>query len=196
MFGRKSTSPREIQERGASVTLTQERVWREATEVGAATYDERVATGLLGWDWGNVPSWVGSLLTGTSLGIAAVTYLRNGRERRRENDERARKQASLVSCWAVNPRRWLVRNGNDVAVSVQVLLDDDTGSEPVTLAPGETRGMRLTAGVTIRTPFPPLVIVDSFGRRWTRRETGELVESTGGRPNPSSPAFLTWDERS
>ena len=82
-------------------------------------------------DWGTVPAWVGSLLTGFSLLIAAITYLRSAEERRRENAENARAQAALVSSWPVNVRRWQVRNGNTVAVSVQALIDDSHLSEPV-----------------------------------------------------------------
>jgi hypothetical protein len=161
-------------------------------------------TGWLGWDWGNVPSWVGSVLTSSSLAIAAVTYVRNAHERRRENDERTRTQAALVSSWPVNPRRWRVRNANSVAVSVQALIDDGARSDQIALSPGETRGLRLPADMEVRGAFLPLLIVDSFGRRWLRQVSGELTEITG--PTPPTPASapqeggsvqrLVWEERS
>src|SRR5262245_48009031 len=50
------------------------------------------ASGWLGLDWGNVPAWVGSLLTGTSLLVAALTFRRAVGEARRD-------QVSKVSAW-------------------------------------------------------------------------------------------------
>jgi len=146
-------------------------------------------------DWGNVPAWVGSLLTGFSLTIAAISYVRNGQERRKENAERAREQAALVSCWAVNPRRWSVKNGNGVAVSVRVVVDAETWSAPVVFAPGETRGLRVPSDVEIGTLFLPQEIVDSFGRRWERLGSGELRETAGVAVSPRPAARLIWEER-
>lgn len=149
-------------------------------------------------EWGNVPAWVGSILTGSSLIIAAITYVRSAQERRRENAEKARAQAALVSSWPVNVRRWQVRNGNTVAVSVQALIDGDNRSEPVVLYPSETRAIRLPAGVEVGTTFLPLLIVDSFGRRWIRHGAGELVEVTerdSAGSTTRQPA-LTWEDRS
>jgi hypothetical protein len=158
----------------------------------------------MGLDWGNVPAWVGSILTGSSLAVAAITYVRSAEERRRENAENARAQAALVSSWPVNLRRWQVRNGNTVAVSVQARIDDDHRSEPVVLYPSETRALRLPSGVEVRTTFLPLLIVDSFGRRWIRHGDGELAEVRDREPkgSPTSPRSSgrpetpTWEDRS
>lgn len=47
--------------------------------------------GWLGWDWGNVPAWTGSILTSGSLLVAASAYRRNVRDRDSE-------QAAKVYC--------------------------------------------------------------------------------------------------
>jgi hypothetical protein len=48
--------------------------------------------GWLGLDWGNVPAWTGSVLTGSSLLIAANTYRLSVRDR-------VRQQASKIAAW-------------------------------------------------------------------------------------------------
>jgi hypothetical protein len=47
--------------------------------------------GWLGWDWGNVPAWTGSILTSGSLLVAASAYRRSVRDRDGE-------QAAKVYC--------------------------------------------------------------------------------------------------
>jgi hypothetical protein len=143
-----------------------------------------VAAGWWGWDWGNVPSWIGSVLTGTSLFIAAVTYLRHVKDQAREQQARERQQAGRVSAWVVGSRRALIRNGNEVAVTVHAYLDLPglfAASDPVTCAPGGSCELTLPyeyerhVGEPGRgRPTPVLVIVDSSGRPWLRTDRGEL----------------------
>jgi hypothetical protein len=143
-----------------------------------------MAQGYLGLDWGNVPAWVGSLLTGSSLLIAALTYRRSVAERAREQSDRERSQAANVSAWVVNIRRAQVRNGNDVAVVIQAFFEEDgllAASDQVTLAPGETHALRLPPEyerVAERSGrlalVPSLVLVDSAGRSWLRTRDGGL----------------------
>jgi hypothetical protein len=127
--------------------------------------------------------------------IAAISYVRNSQERRKENAERSREQAALVSSWATNPRRWSVKNGNSVAISVRVVVDAETWSTPVALSPGEIRGLRMSSDTEIGTLFLPLEIVDSFGRRWERLGSGELRETDGVEVSPRPAARLSWEER-
>lgn len=47
---------------------------------------------LFGWDWGDVPTWVGSVVTSGSVLLAAVAYRRSVRDKERE-------QASKVAAW-------------------------------------------------------------------------------------------------
>src|SRR3954447_4179578 len=75
----------------------------------------RVASGW-GLDWGNVPAWVGAVLTSTSLLVAALTY-------RRSVDDKERDQASNVAAWVARrvengtQRKVLrVSNGSDAPV--------------------------------------------------------------------------------
>ncbi|MCU1607341.1 MAG: hypothetical protein JWP46_3806, partial [Modestobacter sp.] len=70
--------------------------------------------GWLGLDWGNVPAWTGSVLTGSSLLIAANTY-------RRAVQDRVREQASKFAVWiSKTPEDGRVQlsfaNGSDVPV--------------------------------------------------------------------------------
>ena len=85
--------------------------------------DVAVASGWLGLDWGNVPTWVGAVITGTSASIAAIAYRRSVRDKERD-------QASHVAAWVGltdgsdgGSRMLHITNGSDASVyevSVQV----------------------------------------------------------------------------
>lgn len=143
-----------------------------------------MAHGWLGLDWGNVPGWVSSALTGSSLLIAAFTYRRSVAERGREQDDRERQQASRVSIWTVNSRKALIRNGNDVAVVVRAFVDAPSlfaASDRLAIAPETTRSVTLPYEFE-RIPHPgghdaislPLMVLDSAGRGWLRASDGTL----------------------
>jgi hypothetical protein len=51
-----------------------------------------MSSGWLGLDWGDVPTWIGSIVTSTSVAVAALSY-------RRSVLEKERGQASLVTAW-------------------------------------------------------------------------------------------------
>jgi hypothetical protein len=146
---------------------------------------------------GRVSSWVSSLLTGSSLALAAFTYFRATTDRRRTLDEAERAQAARVSLWWANPRRALVRNSNDVAVTVRATLaDDEAGSETLGLGPGETRGLLLSAELDGRSAEVALVMIDSHGRTWIRRGDGILDRITSaGSPPPEPGSGLRWETR-
>jgi hypothetical protein len=153
--------------------------------------------GWLGWDWGNVPSWVGSLLTGSSLTLAAVTYARSSGDRHRAIEETERGQAARVSIWWLNPRKAMVRNGNDVAVTVRVLVGDSAASEQLGLGPDETRGLLLPDGLDGQSGAVALTIVDSHGRSWIRRADATLdrVTTASSPPVPPTPEGFRWADR-
>jgi hypothetical protein len=142
-----------------------------------------VLPGLEGLDWGNVPSWVGSVLTGSSLLIAAFSYRHSISERTREQADRERGQAMKVSAWVVNSRQACVRNGNDVAVMIRAFVTQtsDAAAQEVSFAPGQTRRLSLPAiyeRVAVERGqlalMPWLLIVDSAGRSWLRANEGSL----------------------
>jgi len=162
--------------------------------------------GWLGADWGNVPAWVGSLLTSTSLLIAAVSYQRNNAERAREQADREMAQAAKVSGWWLNSRAVSVRNANDVAVHIQLHLAggrEAAVSERVSFAPGETRILRVPADLDAARPddgvplSASMTIVDSFGRGWIRDADGDLRRATAEecRQPAERSALLRWDDR-
>lgn len=147
-------------------------------------------------EWGTVSSWVSSLLTGSSVALAAFTYFRATKDRHRALDESERAQAARVSLWWVNPRRALVRNSNDVAVTVRAVLpDDDAGSEPLGLGPGETRELLLSAGLEGRSAGLALMMVDSHGRAWIRNGDGVLDRITSPGPPHEPGPDLRWGDR-
>lgn len=137
-------------------------------------------------DVGSVSSWVSSGLTSVSLGLAAFTYFRAGEDRRRA-------QAARVSLWWVNPRRALVRNGNDVAVTVWATVPDAASSERLGLGPGDTRGLLLPAALDGRSSAVALAIIDSYGRCWVRRDGGRLdrVKTTSATETANT---LRWED--
>jgi hypothetical protein len=51
-----------------------------------------VTIGWSDWDWGNVPAWVGTIVTRSSFLIAALSYRRSVRDKEGE-------QASRVAAW-------------------------------------------------------------------------------------------------
>jgi hypothetical protein len=145
-------------------------------------------------EWGSVSSWVSSLLTGSSLVIASFTYYRATGDRRRALDEQERVQAARVSHWWANPRRALVRNSNDVAVTVRAVLPGETSSDPLGLGPGETRELLLSAALEDRWADVALLVIDSHGRRWFRRGDGALDRLTTDEAPPTGPD-LRWQSR-
>jgi hypothetical protein len=148
-------------------------------------------------EWGSVSSWVSSVLTGSSLVIAAFTYYRATKDRRRTLDEAERAQAARISLWWVNPRKALVRNSNDVAVTVRATLpDEEESSERLGLGPGETRSLLLSAALDERASEVELVMIDSHGRTWIRRGDGRLDRLTSaGSPPPEPGPALRWEAR-
>jgi hypothetical protein len=154
------------------------------SEIPTRTARQLATSGWLGGDWGSVPAWVGSVLTGTSLMIAALSYRRSVAERTREQWDRERRQAAKVSTWVVNSRRALIQNGNDMAITIQAFVDNATllaASDRVSFAPGATRQVALPYEYERMVqesghigPAPSLLILDSSGREWVRTETGEL----------------------
>lgn len=137
--------------------------------------------------WGDVPTWVGSVLTGSSLLIASGSY-------RQSVSDRRSGQASLVSAWLAEKGEPLgpggarleedtvfVRNSSTAAVSLVVLHHDDPTS------PGGPKGVSawrsVGPGLTVSSPslvsdrqlLPSvLMFVDSSGRPWRRLRSGVL----------------------
>ena len=54
-------------------------------------------SGWLSLDWGNVPDWVGALVTGSSEAVAAISYRGSVKAKERE-------QASKVAAWVALDR--------------------------------------------------------------------------------------------
>src|SRR5271165_1935534 len=83
-----------------------------------------MASGWVGLNWGDVPAWVGSILTGSSILIASLTYRRSVRDRRAEQLDRERAQAALISTWIESDSTLTVANASNAAVAVRVLFEN------------------------------------------------------------------------
>jgi hypothetical protein len=143
-----------------------------------------MASGWLGLDWGNVPAWIGSVLTGSSILIASLTYRRSVEDKRREQSERERLQAANVSAWIDRPNGAMyLQNSNDVAVKARIFLEPHIEGqnlvvyEEVSIGPKQKTSNELPAwAMYLRedSETPSLLIVDSAGAIWIRDSRGKL----------------------
>jgi len=159
---------------------------------------ETLAAGWLGWDWGNVPTWLGSVVTSTSVSIAALSYRRSVRDKERE-------QAGKVGAWVgltLDGAEWTrtLRVTNASAGSIFEVRVQPNGSGEVfweeipagtiftkAMIDGQettvTRttttvgffGASLTTEIEVAREVSPLIeFRDSLGRWWARTPTGHL----------------------
>src|SRR4051812_18140980 len=78
---------------GPLVALPREepqRLYRPRTHSSTAV--ARMVCGWLGLDWGNVPTWIGTVVTSSSFTIAALSYRRSVLDRERD-------QARNIAAW-------------------------------------------------------------------------------------------------
>jgi hypothetical protein len=138
-------------------------------------------------DWGDVPTWVGSIGTVLTLGVGLLLLMRELADRRREH-------AARVMCWIDHEAgKVLVRNGSDQPVTrVMVALfavpghyveprtghrDDPYVGDWAWLGPGEEREMAPEGVEWYANLFPSQVrmeFTDTSVRRWLRDEYGTL----------------------
>ena len=143
-----------------------------------------MTSGLMKLDWGNVPAWVGSILTGSSILIASLTYRRSVRDKREERLNQEREQASKVSAW-IDQSQWRVflQNANDAAVKARVYFEDPSQDwiaayDEKSLGPDERFMAIMPTGPSpqwnSRPSAPALLIVDAAGAIWLRHSSGKL----------------------
>jgi hypothetical protein len=158
-----------------------------------------MATGWLGLDWGNVPTWVGTVVTSTSVSIAAISY-------RRSVHDKERGQASLVGAWVgieekADKQERVIRISNASDAPVYEVTVDGPGMKqeylselpPKTTTTLNTRPpsskSSQVASATIKLwmfetsairetisddPPPNLEFRDGSGRLWRRASDGRL----------------------
>jgi len=155
--------------------------------------------GWLGADWGTVPAWIGSILTGSSILLATLTYRRSVRDRAHEQEYREGEQARRISAWIdTNNYCVCIENSNDVALRVQAYFefrldsaDKGAGFKEVAAPPrqriladmaqlGEVpqvEPLQLGEVPQVAPLFnstPALLILDAAGCSWLRDGTGSL----------------------
>jgi hypothetical protein len=147
---------------------------------------------IMGLDWGNIPVWVGVILTSASVGIAARTYVLNSRRAIREQASQVTVELhvpeiapdilhtvevtnhSAASIWRVrlevhrfttveySPREAVVRPGDSLIFTTEPFWWEK-------FAPGSASG-------AMRAPVYGIVtFVDAQGYEWRRSSTGVLV---------------------
>jgi hypothetical protein len=159
-------------------------------------------------DWGNVPAWVSSILTGSSLLIAAFSYRRSVLDKERD-------QASKVAAWisiadADDSKKRVLRISNSSDASVYAITAklhqgpeiyvEELPAKSTSTAdlPGpqvsSTETRRTTLGVSLfaasfetawntellpQEPSPELQFRDAVGRWWQRMPNGQLKRQSG-----------------
>src|SRR6266508_2079000 len=151
-------------------------------------------------DWGNVPAWAGSILTSSSLLIAALSYRRSVLDKERD-------QASKVAAWVVladsseSQKRMLrVSNSRDASIyeitvrlreTPEVFLEELPAKTTTTIElPAARSSSKIeTSGIAVRLLFieasvttetlsqespPELEFCDALGRWWKRIPRGQL----------------------
>jgi hypothetical protein len=112
-----------------------------------------MAHGWLGADWGNVPAWIGSVVTSVSVAVAAISYRRNVAEK-------ISGQASLIAAWISSQmsddgtvvRSLRVSNGSDTSVyEICIFL---SGSDHPHVIPEVPPKSTITPEVTLPPPPP------------------------------------------
>jgi hypothetical protein len=139
-------------------------------------------------EWGDVPAWIGSVLTGSSFLIASLTYRRSVRDRREEELNREREQAAKVSAWVANSSSGVyvyLQNAGYAAAKARVFFEDPSSApilayDEVAIGPDQ----RLVTDSPIHSSYaqelrewpatPALLIVDSAGATWLRHPNGKL----------------------
>ncbi len=131
---------------------------------------------MLALDWGSVPAWLGSILTGSSLVIAALAYRRSVLDKERE-------QAAKITAWFELTERGPIvrlRNSSDGAI-YEVLISVGLGIKDIDLrtVPPETTAKAGFRGTVGGRGVPIVRFRDSAGRYWRRDSNGQL-EDFGG----------------
>ncbi|MEV6828208.1 hypothetical protein [Amycolatopsis sp. NPDC051102] len=164
-----------------------------------------MVAGWLGWDWGNVPAWTGTVLTSGSLATAALAYRRSVRDKERE-------QAGKIAVWTSpgegEERRLLIANHSDLAVysltikpfeaEIITLTRLEPGQPEERLLPGYDRAIlgrkhafRFGSGPVDATlavdriaeePLPEMTFRDAAGHWWRRNGQGKLLNSRPREP--------------
>jgi hypothetical protein len=146
-------------------------------------------------DWGNVPAWVATIVTSTSVAVATGSYRRNPYDKERE-------QASKISCWVTGELSsrlvrgpgegttvsWVmpvrVANRSDAPVyDLELGFTNHPGSVQAVELPAGTTGFALvpineanfivspggtlTLAQTMSIGMPIVTFSDALGRRWS-----------------------------
>ncbi len=158
---------------------------------------------LLRLDWGNVPAWVGSILTGTSLLIAAFSYRRSVMDKERDQASKVAAWIALVNEDGHRKRVLRISNGSDASIyeltcrphnDREIFLEElpakattAVGLRGVGPQPKITKqaiaGIKFwfvsvetttTTEVFSQEPSPEIEFCDALGRWWRRSPRGEV----------------------
>jgi hypothetical protein len=158
---------------------------------------------LLQVKWGDVPAWIGALLTGTSLLIAAISYRRSVLDKERDQASKVAAWIALVDEDGQQKRVLRISNGSDASVydltckpanERQISLQELPAKAVTTVnlrgagpSPKMTKqsggGVKflgismeptITSEVFSQEPSPEIEFCDALGRWWRRLPGGEV----------------------
>jgi hypothetical protein len=156
-----------------------------------------MSIGWIGLDWGNVPGWVGTVVTSTSVTIAALSY-------RRSVFDRQRQQASFIAAWVglveqdgKHRRALQVSNGSDASVyevairprgkplflaelpakttsTIELLDDQGASGAPIVSMKFWVVQVVVREETVSAESAPEIEFRDAAGRMWRRDADGKL----------------------
>jgi hypothetical protein len=153
---------------------------------------------LLQVKWGDVPAWVGSILTGTSLLIAALSYRRSVLDKEREQASKVAAWIALVEEDGQRKRVLRISNGSDASIyeftckpdyDREIFLDELPAKATTTVAlrraalpptvMAELERWFISFGVPTteafsQEPSPKIEFRDALGRWWERLPGGDV----------------------
>ncbi|MFD7380053.1 hypothetical protein [Streptomyces mirabilis] len=171
-----------------------------------------MASGWLGLDWGNVPSWCGAVVTSTSASVAALSYRKSVRDKEMD-------QASKVAAWIGMKEEsdrqvfhLLINNSSNapiyeisvkVSARTRIILQSlaaggiyetevpsdeiprESSKKSVTIAIGSLVEATWESEETKEVPLE-VFFRDSLGRWWERKADGRLRRSSNPRREDGS----------
>jgi hypothetical protein len=186
--GPRQTAPKNHRSKSQPDVVASQHIWSEGESMSLAMLD-----------WGNVPAWTGSILTGSSLLIAALAYRRSVRDKERDQANKTVAWISMAPGDGVGDEESkslatnvFVRNGSDLPIRhVTVWL-----SWPHGKATGREHWDTIIGDTTVRRENndydwddnPMVQFKDAAGRWWHRSEDSLLHQGRSSEwpPEPKS----------
>jgi len=139
-----------------------------------------MASGWPGLDWGSVPTWVGTIVTSTSVAIAALSYRRSVADKEREQARHVASWVGLVEEDGKLRRILRITNGSEAPVYELTAWSPDSVEIRLTELPPKATTTADLGLVNDRRPSrdPQASIVSARIRFWFMEVEGTAVSET------------------